>query len=192
MNTSELLRKIIKYKGYKIKEVCELLDINYKSFYSKLIRNKLLAEDFIKVLSLLDTEIDFVDVLLNQYKKQLNKLIVYMPDIKIDDINNPPKLIGVYKCFLLGKKHFYHSRSSNLIQKYKGYLLVPVETGSNQYKIKMFNNHVLLLKKCSVTLERQDNGYYEYYKNYHDPLYDGEDENDDWYDDEDLYDVDDK
>lgn len=192
MNTSELLRKIIKYKGYKIKEVCELLDINYKSFYSKLIRNKLLAEDFIKVLSLLDTEIDFVDVLLNQYKKQLNKLIVYMPDIKIDDINNPSKLIGVYKCFLLGKKHFYHSRSSNLIQKYKGYLLVPVETGSNQYKIKMFNNHVLLLKKCSVTLERQNNGYYEYYKNYHDPLYDGEDENDDWYDDEDLYDVDDK
>lgn len=192
MNTSEFLRKIIKYKGYKIKEVCELLDMNYKSFYSKLIRNKLLAEDFIKVLSLLDTEIDFVDVLFNQYKKQLNKLIVYMPDIKIDDINNPPKLIGVYKCFLLGKKHFYHSRSSNLIQKYKGYLLVPVETGSNQYKIKMFNNHVLLLKKCSVTLERQDNGYYEYYTNYHDPLYDGEDEYDDWYDEEDLYDVDDK
>ncbi|NLG82586.1 MAG: hypothetical protein GX490_08745 [Bacilli bacterium] len=192
MNTSEFLRKIIKYKGYKIKEVCELLDMNYKSFYSKLIRNKLLAEDFIKVLSLLDTEIDFVDVLLNQYKKQLNKLIVYMPDVKIDDINNPPKLIGVYKCFLLGKKTFYHSRSSNLIQKYKGYLLVPVETGSNQYKIKMFNNHVLLLKKCSVTLERQNNGYYEYYKNYNDPLYDGEDENDDWYDEEDLYDVDDK
>lgn len=107
----DLIRKTISYRGYNIKQICELLGFNYKTFYSRLKRKRLLFDEAVRILNLLNISTGIFN---NIYKNDTNKLIIFVPQNQETFIEKDI-IILAQRCMLVGNNaKFDYETSKNI------------------------------------------------------------------------------